>query len=209
MSSQDYFNEVAGCWDQMRENFFPEAVREKIIATAGVGPGHTAADVGAGTGFVTEALVQRGVHVIAIDYAREMIRQLDVKFRAGGFVDCRPGESESLPVEDNAVDAVTANMYLHHVENPPQAILEMARILKPGGKLVIADLDEHDFAFLQTEQKDRWRGFCRDHIRRWFWDAGLRDVSVEDVGRHCCASSEQGCTKAQISIFIAAGVKAV
>ena len=79
------------------------------------------------------------------------------------FVDCdaiayRVGEAESLPIPDVAVDYAFANMYLHHVESPPEAIREMARILKPGGKLVITDLDEHRFEFLRTEHHDRYYG---------------------------------------------------
>jgi ubiquinone/menaquinone biosynthesis C-methylase UbiE len=59
-------------------------------------------------------------------------------------------------------------MYLHHVELPSEAIKEMVRILKPGGKLVVTDLDEHAFEFLKEEHHDKWMGFRRDDIERWF-----------------------------------------
>lgn len=94
----------------------------------------------------------------------------------------RQGEAESLPIDDLSVDCAFANMFLHHVESPPAAIEEMARILKPGGVLVITDMDEHDFDFLLTEQHDRWAGFDRSDIREWFLGAGLRDVKVGPVG---------------------------
>lgn len=71
---------------------------------------------------------------------------------------------ESLPIADEAVDYVFANMYLHHVESPPEAIKEMARILKPEGRLIIADLDVHAFQFLKDEHHDRWMGFKREDI---------------------------------------------
>ena len=64
MSSRQYFDEVAHQWDKMQETFFSDAVREKAISTASVKPGKLAADIGAGTGFVTEGLIQtsaRGV----------------------------------------------------------------------------------------------------------------------------------------------------
>ncbi|MCS7287484.1 MAG: class I SAM-dependent methyltransferase [Anaerolineae bacterium] len=117
------------------------------------------------------------------------------------------GEAENLPVCDESVDYVFANMYLHHVESPFQAIKEMVRILKPGGTLVVTDLDEHSYEFLRTEQCDRWLGFNRQDIRRWLTDAGLKDVLVDCVGENCCAQSSCGCESASISIFIAVGVK--
>lgn len=76
------------------------------------------------------------------------------------------GEAGSLPIPDETVDYAFANMYLHHVEDPPQAILEMARIIKPGGILVITDLDKHSNEFLRQEHNDRWMGFVRDDILR-------------------------------------------
>ena len=105
------------------------------------------------------------------------------------------------------MDYSFANMYLHHVEIPPKAIKEMARILKPGGTLVITDLDVHGFEFLKREHNDRWMGFPRDAIRKWFEEAGLRDVAIDCMGENCCASSSCGSERAKISIFVASGKK--
>jgi hypothetical protein len=83
----------------------------------------------------------------------------------------------------------------------------MARILKPGGKLVITDLDEHNFDFLRTEQNDRWMGFKREDISNWFLQAGLKNVKIDCADENCCSTSNCGCTEAKISIFIAQGTK--
>ncbi|MFQ5893019.1 MAG: class I SAM-dependent methyltransferase, partial [Nitrospinota bacterium] len=117
------------------------------------------------------------------------------------------GDVEQLPIPDTAVDYVFANMCLHHVESPQDAIKEMARILKPGGTLVITDLDEHPFEFLRTEHHDRWMGFKREEVRRWFVEAGLHDVRADGVGEHCCAQSRDGDEFVSISIFVAFGEK--
>jgi SAM-dependent methyltransferase len=103
------------------------------------------------------------------------------------------------------VDYVFANMFLHHVDSPPAAIREMARILKPGGRLVITDLDRHDFDFLRTEHCDRWMGFDRPDVARWLSVAGLVDVNIDCVGENCCAASQSGCGDAFVSIFVASG----
>ncbi|MDM8525729.1 methyltransferase domain-containing protein [Desulfococcaceae bacterium HSG8] len=204
MSSQSYFDNVAGQWDTMRKDFFSESVREKAFATANIRADKLAADIGAGTGFVTEGLISNGLKVIAIDQSEAMLDVLRKKFDG---IDCRAGRAESLPVQDETVDYVFANMYLHHVEEPPAAIREMARIMKTGGKLVITDLDEHDFAFLREEHHDRWMGFKRDDVTSWFTDAGLKNVQVDCVGQDCCSDSCDGTASAKISIFVASGTK--
>lgn len=205
MSSKEYFDKVANDWDTMRKEFFPDSVRDTAYNAAAIQPGHIAADIGAGTGFLTEGLLRRGIKVIAVDQSQAMLDYMKNKFGADGNVEYHIGVSSALPVPDNTADAVFANMYLHHVESPPDAIKEMTRILKPGGVLVITDLDKHDYEFLVTEQHDRWMGFERADVSAWFQDAGLEEVHIDCVGDNCCAASKTGEDKAMVSIFIASG----
>jgi ubiquinone/menaquinone biosynthesis C-methylase UbiE len=207
LESRQYFDIVAPQWDNLREGFFSEAVRERAFVAAGAVAGKIAADVGAGSGFVTEGLLKRGLRVIAIDRSAAMLEEMRRKFGEGGAVEYRIGEAESLPLEDGSVDYVFANMVLHHVESPPAAIREIARILKPGGRLVITDLDRHDFDFLRTEHCDRWMGFDRPDVARWLAEAGLVDVEIDCVGENCCAASQCGCGAAAVSIFVVSGMK--
>lgn len=207
MSSKHYFEEVAPQWDQMRSSFFPESIREKAVTAAGVTAGTVAADLGAGTGFITEELLKHGVRVIAVDQAESMLKQMKAKFGPKASVEYRQGDAERLPIESGSLDYAFANMYLHHVEDPARAIQEMARTLKPGGRLVITDLDEHTFEFLVTEQHDRWMGFKREDVRRWFQEAGLKEVKVESANATCCADSECKTERAEVSIFLAIGTR--
>lgn len=173
MQSKKYFDEISNQWDTIRQSFFSDSIRDKMCETAQVKEGLTAVDIGAGTGFVTQELLSRKLRVIAIDQSQEMLDVIKQKFASKGEVICLQADAYSLPLEDESVDYVMANMFLHHVEKPDQAILEMTRILKPGGRLVIADLDKHDFEFLRIEQFDVWLGFERSEIREWFSSARL------------------------------------
>jgi ubiquinone/menaquinone biosynthesis C-methylase UbiE len=208
VDSKGYFEEVATQWDGMREAFFSDTVRQRAISVADVQPGTIAADIGAGSGFITEGLIESGVRVIAVDQSEAMLSEMQSKFSDHPSVEYRQGRAEALPIEDETVDYVFANMYLHHVDSPPQAIGEMVRVLRPGGRLVITDLDEHTFEFLRTEQHDRWLGFKRDDVERWLVEAGLQGVGIDCLGEDCCAQSECGESFAAVSIFVAHGEKA-
>ena len=207
MSSSTYFDQVANQWDDLRASFFSEAVRDQAVAAAGVEKGKLAADIGAGTGFITEGLVKLGVRVIAVDESEAMLAELQKKFAGDNSIEVRVGHGDAIPITDSSVDYVFANMYLHHVENPPQAIAEMVRILKRDGALVITDLDEHEVEFLRTEHHDRWLGFRRRDLEKWLQNAGLRQVAVTSTNERCTSTSSHGPATAAIGIFLASGQK--
>ena len=207
MNSKKYFDKVATQWDNMQQSFFSEDVRDKAFSVARVQKGKIAADIGAGSGFISEGLIHKGLKVIAVDQSEAMLVEMRKKFSGAEGIEYRLGETEKLPIPDEAVEYAFANMYVHHVESPQEAIKEMARILKLGGELVITDMDEHEFRFLKEEHHDRWMGFKREDVRRWFEEAGLKNVIVDCVGESCCAQSSCGDESASISIFVASGEK--
>ena len=182
MKSKNYFDRIALDWDRLRESFFSERVREKAFSIANMKPDQIAVDIGARSGFITEGLIQRGIRVIAVDQSEAMITEMKGKFSSFEGIDYRLGEAEILPIADETVDYVFANMFLHHIESPISAIKEMVRILKPGGMIILTDLDEHHFRFLKIEHHDHWMGFKREEIKKWFEEAGLQNVKVDCVG---------------------------
>ena len=207
MSSKNYFETVAQDWDNMRTGFFPTSVREKAISEMMIQPNMRVADIGAGTGFLTEGLVHFPIQITAIDESEKMLQVMAQKFERQSNVQYLVSEAENIKVADGSLDYALANMYLHHVERPAVAIAEIYRTLKPGGKLIITDLDKHDFEFLVTEQNDRWMGFERSDVEQWFKAAGFTSVKIDCVNANCCADSCDTDTSAEINIFIATGVK--
>ncbi len=209
LTSKTYFESVSGDWDEMGNSFFGEAPRKAILEKLVLRDGAVVADVGCGTGYLTAGLDLSNIYVKAIDQSKRMLEVMRDKFNAHPSISYLTGHSEDLPLETGEVDAVIANMYLHHVENPDRAIAEMVRTLKPGGRLVFTDLDKHDFRFLVKEQHDRWMGFERKVIQSWMEEAGLQGVEIDCVGANCCANSDRGTDRAEIGIFIASGTKPV
>ena len=206
MSSSEYFKGVSGKWDSMREQFFSEKVRDEAAIKVKTESGKTAADIGAGTGFITEGLLNAGLNVVAVDSSTEMLEVLKQKF--GHFREVRIVQTtpDRINVADNSVDYVFANMYLHHVDDPLAMIKEMVRILKPGGKLALTDLTEHKYEELLKEHHDRWPGFNMPDLYEWFVKAGLKEISIEVLNQSCTCESECG-NKISIGIFLAYGEK--
>lgn len=205
--SKQYFDDIAAQWDEMQKSFFSDSVKDKAFAAADLEPGRQAADIGAGAGFITKGLIARGLRVIAVDQSASMLDEMRAELDSKPGIDYRVGQAENLPIADNEVDYVFANMFLHHVENPDRVVQEMVRILKPAGRLLITDMNAHSFEFLRNEQHDRWLGFVHDDLRNWFASAGLQDIVVENAEEKCSSSSVGSDEFAEIEIFLALGTK--
>lgn len=207
MESKIYFETIASVWDEKRSTFFSEKVRDKALLKVNLQEGSTIVDLGCGTGYITEALADKQVHIIAIDQSSAMLDVMKSKFSNYSNISYKAGNYDALPVLSDSVNIVFANMYLHHTPNPFVAIQEAYRILITDGLLIITDLDEHDFKFLVTEQYDIWMGFRRADIENWFINAGFREVSVGCIGENCNSESEYDKRAANVNIFIATGKK--
>ena len=212
-ASQDYFQHVAGNWDQISAGYFGPAVRDAAIAKAYLRPEMAVADIGSGTGFVAAGLAPLVKRVYVVDSSAAMLEVAKKNLSAFDNVEFHEADGDSLPFPEDSLDAIFANMYLHHTPDPLTAIREMVRVLRPGGRLVITDMDEHAYAWLKDEMADVWQGFNRDQIRAWFSQAGLVNIIVDCTGSSCCAESanpaiiDAQSRRAEISVFVATGTR--
>ncbi len=205
-----YFERVAATWDNLRASYFGEAVREAAISRAYLRPEMTVADIGAGTGFMAAGLAPLVAKVYAVDGSPAMLEVCQRNLAGFDNVELRLADGAALPFADASLDAVFANMYLHHCPDPQAAIAEMARVLKPGGRLVITDLDRHEHAWMREEMADVWLGFDRGAVKGWLRAAGLVNVIVDCTSQDCCATSQADPTAAAaISVFLATGSRRV
>jgi ubiquinone/menaquinone biosynthesis C-methylase UbiE len=209
-ASAEYFEQVADRWDTLRSGYFQETVREAAIARAYLRPEMVVADIGSGTGFMTAGLAPLVSQVYAVDGSPAMLEAARRSLAELANVVYRLADGAALPFEDGSLDAVFANMYLHHCPDPQAAIVEMVRVLRPGGRLVLTDLDRHDHEWMRKEMADEWLGFDRGQVKAWLRGAGLVNLIVDCTSQSCCAASQDDPgAAADISVFVATGSRRV
>jgi ubiquinone/menaquinone biosynthesis C-methylase UbiE len=201
---RDYFELVSPQWDIMRKSFYGEEVRDAVLNAARISPDDTVLDVGAGTGFLTEAAAMIARRVIALDFSRGMSDETIAKL-GKGKVEFRIGNVEHMQLPDSSVNVVIGNMVLHHCPHPKAAVAEMSRVLKPGGRIAFSDLQEHSHEWLRKEHADLWLGFKMEDIAVMLKENELEKVNVNALSSCCSGTQEEQAVK--IPMFLASAQK--
>jgi ArsR family transcriptional regulator len=143
-------------------------------------PAIDVADLGCGDGYLTLEMARWAKRVIAVDRSAEVLaRGRDLaKRRKLSNITWKRGDIERLPIKDASVDLALLSQALHHAEHPGAALAEASRILRPGGRLLVLDLRNHDERWVQSKLHDRWLGFSDDELQQLIAQAGLEDVTV-------------------------------
>jgi ubiquinone/menaquinone biosynthesis C-methylase UbiE/DNA-binding transcriptional ArsR family regulator len=188
-AAQEYFRDHAAEWDRIRALHVAESNVEAAMRAAlapalpNQAPLGLLVDLGTGTGRTLELFADRFQRGLGIDVNNDMLAYARSRLvRAGcGHAQVRHGDIYSLPVEDGGADAVVMHQVLHFLADPARAIREAARIVAPGGRLLIVDFAPHMLEFLRDEFRHVRLGFARAQITQWLADAGLDPVLAEDV----------------------------
>jgi ubiquinone/menaquinone biosynthesis C-methylase UbiE len=166
--------------------------------------------LGASSELLSSALAERVKLVHLVGASEEMLSQ--ARKNLAGYTNTifHIMEGETIPLPENSLDAVFVNRVLHHNPNPQAAIQEMARLLKPGGRLLISDLDMRRDTWLQEEMTDEWPGFVPDQVMVWFKAAGLVNLYISCSGSNGYGTGQTDASStAGISTFIAIGSKSI
>ena len=141
------------------------------------------ADLGAGEGAFSLMLAKRATKVIAVDNSAKMIEvgREQAQRNGVGNAQFRQGDMEDVPIGDGEVDAVFFSQSLHHALHPRRAIQEAARILRPGGRIVVLDLVKHRFEEARELYADEWLGFSEAEVSEMLVGAGFGEVSTSVV----------------------------
>ncbi|MFC3075588.1 ArsR/SmtB family transcription factor [Shinella pollutisoli] len=182
--AQAYFSRNAADWDVMRRLHVSEAeVEAKLADLIGDEPVDAFLDLGTGTGRILQlfsGLYRRGV---GVDASRDMLAVARANLDRAGITKAsiRHGDIFNLPLERGEFDVVTIHQVLHFLEDPEAAVAEAARMLKPGGRLVIVDLAPHALERLRDEHAHIRLGFSHQTLSEWLERAGLSVVRVVDL----------------------------
>ena len=179
-----YFADHAEEWDAIRSLHVPEsAVEQCIVGILSDSPLGRMVDIGTGTGRMIELVGGQALSVIGIDRSPEMLRLARVKLADAGLAqaELRQGDMYALPLNDGSCDLVILHQVLHFAQHPAAAIAESARLLAPGGRLLIVDFASHDLEDLRARDAHVRLGFGDDQIGSWFQAAGLGLDRIEEL----------------------------
>ncbi len=181
--TEAYFNMVAG---KLGKHYCPgrswEAIGHFLLLLT---PPIDIVDLGAGEGVLSQLLARRARSVVCIDNAPAMVEVGTRLAREHGIdnLTYRLGDIERVPLPDASADLALLSQALHHARHPETALAEAWRILRPGGRLVVLDLNQHTFEKARELYADRWLGFSPNRLYRWIKACGFTQVAVDPVSR--------------------------
>jgi ubiquinone/menaquinone biosynthesis C-methylase UbiE len=185
-AAQIFFEKHAADWDHIRALHVAERDVEKAMQEAvGDGPFRFFLDLGTGTGRTLELFADRFERGLGLDVNQAMLNYARANLNAKRLTHAqvRHGDIYALSLADRQADAIVMHQVLHFLSDPALAIREAARVLAPGGKLLIVDFAPHELEFLRVQEAHERLGFSHDQIIGWLKDAGLESMTVRDLTR--------------------------
>ena len=183
-AAAEYFNAHAAEWDEMRSLHVAESqVEAAIRATLSAAPIGRLVDIGTGTGRMIELFGETARSVIGIDRSPEMLRLARAKLARAGLerAELRQGDFHALPLPGACADTVIIHQVLHYAQQPETAVAEAARLLAPGGRLLVVDFGPHEKEELRTRHAHARLGFTDAQIAGWFAGAGLETMPPQPL----------------------------
>jgi ubiquinone/menaquinone biosynthesis C-methylase UbiE len=189
-----FFKANASQWERIRSLHAPdEDVEQAVVQLLTSAPLEALLDAGTGTGRMLELLsphIRRGV---GVDVSPEMLAIARDRLARADVKNCqvRLADIFRLPFpanERDGFDVVLFHQVLHYLDDPQTAVADAARVLKPGGRIVIADFAPHELEFLRDEMAHRRLGFSDREVKGWFDAAGLHEVATRAIAPHSDAA---------------------
>ena len=171
-TSQAFFSSTAGQWDRVRAELYGSRT-DLVPLAALLDPGSVVGDLGCGSGQTSAALAPFVARVLAVDESDAMLAAARERVGHHANVELRSGRLEALPVDDAALDIAVLSLVLHFVVDPAAVIREAARALRPGGRLLIVDMEPHEREEYRSTMGHLWLGFSVEQLTSWLESAGF------------------------------------
>jgi ArsR family transcriptional regulator len=175
--SAEFFATAAAGWDRLREELFGDTFFLWAILGL-IDPSLTVGDLGCGTGQLAETVAPHVHRVIAVDASADMLTAARARLDNLANVDLRQGDLETLPIQTAELDAAVMSLVLHYSPDPARALSEVARVVQPGGRVLIVDMLPHERAEYQQQMGHVWLGFSDKQITRFLTATGFGNVRV-------------------------------
>lgn len=175
-AAEGYFSRVADDWDRLRALHYSEDEIEKaVLAAAGPGEFDLVVDFGTGTARMLSLFAARSRRVEGIDLSHQMLTVARSKLAEAGVTNAsvRHGDATASPYPDSSASLVIIHQVLHFLDDPARALVEAARVLKPGGRLIVVEFAPHTLEHLRSEHAHRHLGVSEQDMERWADKAGL------------------------------------
>jgi ArsR family transcriptional regulator len=183
-AAERYFATRAQDWDRIRSLHIAETDVEAAIARALAGrPVGRMVDIGTGTGRMIELFGREADQALGVDRSPEMLRLARVKLAEAGLAaaELRQGDMYALPLPPGSADTVILHQVLHFAQQPAAAVAEAARLLAPGGRLLIIDFAPHEREDLRERDAHVRLGFADEAMIKYLESAGLEARVVEHL----------------------------
>jgi len=174
--ARTFYKYLSKVYDRINPFIWNEEMRDEAIAMLDIGPDDRVLDVGCGTGFATEALLEETEHVHGLDQSAHQLQRAYAKFGKRGPVRFYRGDAERLPFADDAFDVVWSSGSIEYWPNPVDALAEFRRVTRPGGRVLVVGPDYPDNTVFQKVADAIMLFYDEEEADRMFAAAGYPDV---------------------------------